>query len=104
MRLCRFDSHSSTQLGFFDDSTIIPLMAAAAKTGISIPLLTDITSALPGGSQRQIVQEIQQRLGRMSASDLATLRVPADSVKLLVPVPSPSKLDRKSTRLNSSHG
>jgi 2-keto-4-pentenoate hydratase/2-oxohepta-3-ene-1,7-dioic acid hydratase in catechol pathway len=92
MRLCRFEANSVTQLGFFDDATIIPLASAAAKTGFSHPPLSDITSALPGGAQRSAVQSLQQQLGQLSANDLTALRVPTDSVKLLVPVPSPTKL------------
>lgn len=92
MRLCRFERQQTQQIGFFDDTTVIPLAAAAAKLGIPLPSMDDLAAALPGGSQRQQVREIQQRLAQLPASELAALRVPTESVKLLVPVPSPSKL------------
>lgn len=92
MRLCRFESKQPEQLGFFDDATVIPLNAAAAKLGIAFAANGDLLSALPGGNQRQAVRDIQQRLGQLPASDLAALRVPVESVRLLVPVPAPSKL------------
>lgn len=92
MRLCRFELKQSEQLGFFDDATVIPLNAAAAKLGVAFSASKDVLAALPGGNQRQVVRDIQQRLGQLSASDLAALRVPVESVRLLVPVPTPSKL------------
>jgi len=92
MRLCRFESKSVPQFGFFDDTTVIPLAAAATKLRVACPPQDSLLAILPGGAQRSAVQNIQQLLGQLSASDLAALRVPADSVKLLVPVPSPSKL------------
>ncbi len=92
MRLCRFDGNQSTQLGFYEDSTVIPLSAAATKLGVACPSAENLLAVLPGGSQREAVQNIQQQLSRLPASDQAALRVPADSVKLLVPVPAPSKL------------
>ncbi|MEK6257258.1 MAG: fumarylacetoacetate hydrolase family protein [Planctomycetota bacterium] len=92
MRLCRFESKQSEQLGFFDDATVIPLSAAAANLGVSFAASKDVLAALPGGNQRQVVRDIQQRLGQLPASDLAALRVPVESVRLLVPVPAPSKL------------
>ncbi|RLT09448.1 MAG: FAA hydrolase family protein [Planctomycetota bacterium] len=92
MRLCRFERQQTQQIGFFDDTSVIPLAAAAAKVGVSLPSIDGLTTALPGGSHRQTVQDIQQRLAQLPAGDLAALRVPTESVKLLVPVASPSKL------------
>ncbi len=92
MRLCRFELQQIQQIGFYDDLTVIPLAAAAAKVGVSLSALDGLGAALPGGSQRQQVREIQQRLAQLSSGDVAALRVSTDSVKLLVPVPSPSKL------------
>lgn len=92
MRLCRFETNHTPQLGFFEDSTVIPLAAAAAKLGLALSSLDSLLPALPGGAWRQTIQDLQQRLGQLPASELAALRLPVDSVKLLVPVPSPSKL------------
>ncbi len=92
MRLCRIELNQSSQLGFFEDSTVIPLAAAAAKLGVACPLGDSLLAVLPGGAQRSAVQNIQQQLNQLSASDIAALRVSTDSVKLLVPVPAPSKL------------
>ena len=92
MRLCRFEFQQTQQIGFFDDTTVIPLAAAAAKIGVAVPTTDGLPSALPGGSQRQQVREIQQRLAQLSAGELTSLRIPVESVKLLVPVPNPSKL------------
>ncbi len=92
MRLCRFELQQTQQIGFYDDSAVIPLTAAAAKVGVSLSSIDGLSAVLPGGGQRQQVREIQQRLAQLPAGDLAVLRVPTASVKLLVPVPSPSKL------------
>ena len=92
MRLCRFEFQQSQQIGFFDDTTVIPLAAAATKIGVPVPSLESLASTLPGGSQRQQVREIQQGLALLPSSELTALRIPVESVKLLVPVPNPSKL------------
>ena len=92
MRLCRFEIQQTPQIGFYDDTTIIPLSAAAVKVGVSVSAMDGLATVLPGGSQRQQVREIQQRLAQLPAGETAALRVPTESVKLLVPIPSPSKL------------
>jgi 2-keto-4-pentenoate hydratase/2-oxohepta-3-ene-1,7-dioic acid hydratase in catechol pathway len=92
MRICRFESNQTTQLGFFEDSTIIPLATAAAKVGVELTTTSDLMTVLPGGSLRSTVRGIQDRLGQLSASDWNALRVPSESVRLLVPNPTPSKL------------
>lgn len=92
MRICRFELHQQPQLGFFEDSTVIPLSAAAAKLGVGGTTSASVLDALPGGSQRSFVRDLQQRLSGLSSSELGSLRLPVDAVKLLVPVPAPTKL------------
>ncbi len=92
MRLCRFELQQTPQIGFYDDTTVIPLAAAATKVGVSLSAVDELAAVLPGGNQRQQVREIQQRLAQLSAADMTTLRASVDSVKLLVPVSSPSKI------------
>lgn len=92
MRICRFEQNRSQYIGFYEDSSVIALSAAATKLGLSLPSIDSVLQALPGGDQRPLVAEMQRRLGGLSENERASLRVPVGSVKLLVPVPSPSKL------------
>lgn len=92
MRLCRFEIAGIRQVGFFEDTSVLPLPAAAKACGIEVVPSDDLLSCLPGGSQRNAIIDIQQRLSAMAASELGGLRIAIDRVNLLVPVPAPSKL------------
>ena len=92
MRLCRFEFQQAQHIGFYDDTSVISLATSAAKVGVSLAPLDGLTAVLPGGSQRHPVREIQQRLAQLPTSELSALRIPFEVVKLLVPVPSPTKL------------
>ncbi len=92
MRLCRYAIAGKTELGFFDESGVIRLSAVAAKTKTILSASENLLDVLPGGEQRAAIIELEQSLGRLAPTELAALRQPLDSVKLLVPIPSPSKL------------
>lgn len=92
MRLCRFEHDTKTQIGFYDEDFVIPLLAASEHTGIVIEESSDITAHLPGGELRDTVLAIQARLANNMDEELGELRLGTETVKLLVPHPSPSKL------------
>ncbi len=92
MRLCRFNNAGATEIGFYNDDTIIPLAAAAQARGVDLPASNTLLPYLSGGDARSAVVELQQQLSQLSDDELAALSVAADSVSVLVPVANPSKL------------
>ncbi|MFT4556450.1 MAG: fumarylacetoacetate hydrolase family protein [Planctomycetales bacterium] len=92
MRLCRFEHESKIQVGFYDEDFVIPIAAASDHTGIAIEDSSDLIAHLPGGALRETVEAIQARLANNMDEELGELRLGTESVKLLVPNPSPSKL------------
>ena len=92
MRLCRYDHQGTTLVGFYHDDTIIPLAAAAASQNFKISEADSLLPFLPGGSSRQPVVELQQRLGQLSKDQRDALSIATASVRLRVPIAAPSKL------------
>ncbi|GAB4148837.1 MAG: fumarylacetoacetate hydrolase family protein [Planctomycetaceae bacterium] len=87
MRLCRYEHQGSTQIGFYNDDSIIPLQSAAEKAGVELPNSNCLLAYLTHGSAREAVHAIEGQI-----NDLADTTVDANDVQLLVPVPSPTKL------------
>jgi 2-keto-4-pentenoate hydratase/2-oxohepta-3-ene-1,7-dioic acid hydratase in catechol pathway len=92
MRLCRYDHQGTTRVGFYHDETIIPLAAAAASQSFKISEADSLLPFLTGGSARQPVVELQQRLGELSKDQRDALSIATASVRLRVPIAAPSKL------------
>jgi 2,4-didehydro-3-deoxy-L-rhamnonate hydrolase len=92
MRLCRFESDGSTAVAFYENDTIIPLTAAAKAAGVNLPSGSCLLPYLPGGSAREAVISLQERIDNLDEAGRTELSVAVDSVKLLVPNPNPSKL------------
>lgn len=88
MRLCRFDDQGTARVGFYRDETIVPLGRLAESKSVSVPQTCSLLPFLPGGEARSAVVE----LGQLPAADLDAVAIATDSVSLLVPVSSPSKL------------
>jgi 2-keto-4-pentenoate hydratase/2-oxohepta-3-ene-1,7-dioic acid hydratase in catechol pathway len=89
MRLCRFHHVGADQAGFYNDDSVIPLTQAAAAHGIELPESDCLLALLPGGASREAVTKLQ---GELTDDEKASLSIPLADVKLLVPVPRPSKL------------
>ena len=92
MRLCRFEHGGHTQVGFYSEDSIIPLMAAADFAGIELPESSCLLPFLPGGDSRDVVLAIQKSLASRMDEELVELRIGTEDVKLLVPNPNPTKL------------
>ena len=89
MRLCRFEHEGQAQCGFYTETLIVPLAVLAKDRGVSVPESCSLLPLLPGGEAHQQVLGLQKEL---TEDDVARLGLPVDSVRLLVPVPDPSKL------------
>ena len=92
MRLCRYRHDGTAAIGFYGGESVIPLSVAAKAQGIDLPQSDALITYLPGGSGRAAVVEIQSRLNRLLEEETEPIRIPADDISLLVPVPNPSKL------------
>jgi len=92
MRLCRYEQNGTTQVGVYRDATILPLHATANSLGVSLPETTCLLEFLPGGASFDAVEDVQQRLESASKDEADKLALDANAVKLLVPIPNPSKL------------
>jgi 2,4-didehydro-3-deoxy-L-rhamnonate hydrolase len=97
MRLCRFTQGSAVRAGFFFDTTIVPLEAAArvhrerTHKEVALPAGDDLLALLPGGSHFAAARELGARLGaNRGVADGAALAV--DKVRLLTPIPRPPKI------------
>ena len=92
MRLCRYESAGTTAIGFYLDETIVPLSPAAKAAGVNLPDGECLLPYLSGGAARDSVIQLQSRIENLDDAGRAELSIATDSVKLLVPNPSPSKL------------
>ncbi len=92
MRLCRYDDTGIPRAAFYFDDGIIPLAAAAKAVGTSAPDDASLLPLLTGGASRGAAQSLAAKLEGLSAADRSSLVKPLASVRLLVPVPNPSKL------------
>ncbi len=97
MRLCRFAQGSAVRAGFYFDSTLVPLDAAArlhrerTHKEVALPAGDDLLALLPGGSHATAARELGGWLSaNRGAADGAALAV--DKVQLLTPIPSPPKI------------
>jgi 2-keto-4-pentenoate hydratase/2-oxohepta-3-ene-1,7-dioic acid hydratase in catechol pathway len=94
MRLCRFRIDDCTMLGFYRDHDVLPLrsMAALVLKNSSFPDSDLLIDYLPGGVSHEQVLRLQHRMSELPAAVLQLAAIPLAEVKLLVPVPSPSKI------------
>jgi len=92
MRLCRFATDGKPAVGFYTETEIIPLDAAAKAAGVSLPGGDSLLPYLTGGSARENITKLQSRIENLDDAGRKELSIPIDSVKLLVPVPAPTKL------------
>lgn len=90
MRLCRFDSHGKTLVGFYDEDGIFPLVDVAKELGVSIPDSDSLLTYLPGGEAQSAAKELAGKLDSLSSE--AKTRLTVKDAKLLVPVANPSKI------------
>ena len=92
MRLCRFQSDNSIAVAFYEDESIVPLAKAANAVGVDIPESDSLLPYLSCGESRSAIVELQDKLQSLSEEDVRGIRVPVDSVSILVPISNPSKI------------
>jgi 2-keto-4-pentenoate hydratase/2-oxohepta-3-ene-1,7-dioic acid hydratase in catechol pathway len=92
VRLCRYAFDGHPHVAFYRDDTLVPLIPAAALMRVNLPESPRITDYLPGGPYRRALKQLEAKLATAKADALEIVSSPMERVKLLVPVPSPSKL------------
>ena len=81
MRLCRFEYQNSTHVGIYQDEMVTPLTSIDAS-------LTASDSVLPYLPHGELAEKMQAVAENLDAGN----SLPVGDVKLLVPIPAPSKL------------
>ena len=98
MRLCRFEQQGKVSIGFFADTHVIPLEAAArlhaahTRQELGLPPGDDLLPFLPRGFAHPAAWSLSGWLDRQPADQVDSIRIPTSEVKLLLPIPRPNKL------------
>jgi 2-keto-4-pentenoate hydratase/2-oxohepta-3-ene-1,7-dioic acid hydratase in catechol pathway len=99
MRLCRFRSKDSIQLGIYDEKFIVPLTSGATAytdsthQKLALPKSDDLIDFLPpAGKGKEAIGQLAAWVERQGAAIPAGARIETDSVELLTPIPRPNKL------------
>jgi 2-keto-4-pentenoate hydratase/2-oxohepta-3-ene-1,7-dioic acid hydratase in catechol pathway len=98
MRLCRFSLDESDLTGFYGDDRVIPLDQAAdayaEETGDELVLAAtdDLLDLLPHGPGFDDARTLADWVGSLAPDALDALAIPADEVRLLVPIAGPRKI------------
>src|SRR5262245_52065904 len=92
MRLCRYEHQGATQIGFYLDDAIIPLAKAGKAAGVEVPSDGSLLPLLTNGATRSSVRKLEESLGKLPDRELASLKIGAGEVALLVPIPAPTKI------------
>ena len=89
MKLCRFEHNNKALAGFFTSEKVIPMSAAAAVAGESIPDTDDLLTLLPHGTARAAALRVEDW---MQANPDAAAGLGVSDAKILTPISRPNKL------------
>jgi 2,4-didehydro-3-deoxy-L-rhamnonate hydrolase len=99
MRLCRFTRSNRTQVGFYDDKSVLPLADAAHACGAALGKTVEpfdgdnlLDFLPPDGKHFAAAKQVADWVANNQAKLPATARIPHADVELLVPIPRPNKL------------
>jgi 2,4-diketo-3-deoxy-L-fuconate hydrolase len=101
MRVCRFILEGEFPLvGFYDDNRVVPVEQAAElyadqedDNSLILPATEDLLDLLPSeGTAFDSVRQLARWLNGPGQSAVEDLAIPLDEVRLMVPIPRPSKL------------
>ena len=99
MRLCRFLLDDVVLAGFYADDRVIPISQAAEAYSesegeeLDIPPTEDLLDLMPpDGESFRAARTLAEWVESPLAPPIEEISVPINEVKLLVPIPSPSKL------------
>lgn len=89
MRVCRFEFQNNIHFGFYTEESVIPILRTCEFAGLDVFNIDSLLDLLPGGAHRSVVEKLETSL---TAQQLEKIGIPLPKVKLLVPLPNPSKL------------
>jgi 2-keto-4-pentenoate hydratase/2-oxohepta-3-ene-1,7-dioic acid hydratase in catechol pathway len=98
MRVCRFLQQGQVQIGFYADTYVVPLAPAARQYAesthqqIAVPSDDNLLALLPQGIAHAAACELWGWVQRQGNGLDPHARLDVADVKLLVPIPRPSKL------------
>ncbi len=98
MRIARYEYEGSIRIGFFEDDFLISLADAVHLNGakpsgserLDSPDLLDFLP--PDGPSLRFVRSAYDAVRRLKASDRASLAIPCDQVRLLIPIARPNAI------------
>lgn len=98
MRLCRFEQQGKVSIGYFADTHVLPLEAAArlhaeqTRQELGLPPGDELLPFLPRGFAHPAAWSLSGWLDRQPAEQTASIRIPIGEIQLLLPIPRPNKL------------
>ncbi len=97
MRLCRYRYQGQVSVGFYDEVTITPLLAAAASyravhEKLQLPDSVDLLDYLPHGPGAAAVRKLSDWVDQIGPALPTSKKLATERVELLVPVPKPNKI------------
>lgn len=88
MRLCRFEFHGTEKIGIYQDETVLELKNLQQEFGLKTDHRFTLVDFLPGGEFHSRLQTLMKE----SSKSLELVEHVHSEIKLLVPIPNPSKL------------
>ncbi|MEW4529663.1 fumarylacetoacetate hydrolase family protein [Maioricimonas sp. JC845] len=92
MRLCRYLFNDRSYVGFYNDESVLPLLAAAVIAEVKVPESNLLTDYLPGGPHRNAIVGLQHKLADIDAAKIEGVSLSVSDIQLQVPVEAPGKL------------
>lgn len=95
MRLCRFERAGVVVAALFEDNYLFPLQELAKEFGLPLTEFssTNLLDYLPpGGSSHRVAKQLAERCRNLSMSGRQALGLAPEKVKILVPIPEPTKV------------
>jgi len=92
MRLCRYRANDSTGIGIYAEGGVIDLQTAIAMAGDDASTHAHLLDYLPGGGLHAEWTRLRRQFSEIPAERRALVTLPFAEVRLLAPVPNPSKI------------
>lgn len=92
MRLCRYRANDSTGIGIYAEGGVIDLQTGIAMAGDNAAPHAHLLDYLPGGGLHAEWTRLRRQFSEIPAERRALVTLPFAEVRLLAPIPSPSKI------------
>ena len=93
LRLCRYQQGREIKVALFNDDHLIDLHQLAAAVKVELPKSADLLDYLPpDGKAAAAVAALPGQYAQLPEKEQTRLRLPAETARLLVPIPEPKKV------------